>query len=70
MPQLLTNSSSSTFTVTPASTTLTYTGPTTVTNGQPVTLSGTLMTNEPSSGTDVSGRTVTFTARPRRAARP
>jgi hypothetical protein len=61
MPQLLTNSSSSTFTVTPASTTLTYTGPTTVTNGQPTTLSGTLTTNEPSSGTDVSGRTVTFT---------
>ena len=61
MPQLLTNSSSTTFTVTPATTTLTYTGPTTVTNGQPATLSGTLTTNEPSSGTDVSGRTVTFT---------
>ncbi len=61
MPQLVTNSSSSTFTVTPASTTLIYTGPTTVTNGQPTTLSGTLTTNEPSSGTDVAGKTVTFT---------
>jgi hypothetical protein len=32
-----------------------------VTNGQPATLSGTLTTNEPTSGTDVSGETVTFT---------
>ena len=61
MPQLLANSSSSTFTVTPATTTLTYTGTTSVTNGQPVTLSGVLTTNEPSPGTDVAGSTVTFT---------
>ena len=61
MPQLVATSSPSTFTVTPASTSLTYTGPTTVTNGQSVTLSGTLTTNEPSAGTDVSGKTVTFT---------
>ena len=61
MPQLLTNSSSSTFTVTPASTTLTYTGPTTVTNGQSATLSGVLTSSEPTPGTDVSGKTVTFT---------
>ena len=32
-----------------------------MTNGQSATLSGVLTTNEPSSGTDVSGRTVTFT---------
>ena len=61
MPQLLPNSSSSTITVTKDTTTLSYTGPTSVTNGQPATLSGVLTTNEPSSGTDVSGRTVTFT---------
>lgn len=60
-PQLLSNSSSTTFTVTPAPTSVTYTGPTTLTNGQPVTLSGTLTTTEPSPGTDVSGETVTFT---------
>ena len=61
MPQLLPNGSTSTFTVTPATTTLTYTGTTSVTNGQPVTLSGVLTTNEPSPGTDVAGSTVTFT---------
>ncbi len=60
MPQLLPTSSSSTFTVTPASTSFTYTGPTSVTNGQAVTVSGVLTTNEPTPGTDVSGRTVTF----------
>jgi hypothetical protein len=60
-PQLLSTSSSTTFTVTPAPTNVTYTGPTTLTNGQPVILSGTLTTNEPTSGTDVAGETVTFT---------
>ena len=53
-------SSTSTFTVTQAPTTLTYTGPTSFTNGQPTTLSGVLTTSEPSPGTDVGGRTVTF----------
>ncbi len=47
--------------MTAAPTTLTYTGPTTLTNGSPATFSGVLTTNEPSPGTDVSGRTVTFT---------
>ena len=61
MPQLLPTSGSSTFTVTPAPTTLAYTGPTSVTNGQSATLSGVLTSSEPSPGTDVSGQTVTFT---------
>ena len=60
-PQLTATSGSSTFTVTPAPTTFTYTGTTSVTNGQNATLSGVLTTNEPSPGTDISGRTVTFT---------
>jgi hypothetical protein len=61
MPQLVSSSTSSTFTVTAAPTTLTYTGTTSVTNGQPATLSGVLTTTEPTPGTDVSGRPVTFT---------
>ncbi len=61
MPQLLPTSASSTLTVTPASTSLSYTGTTSLTNGQPATFSGVLTTNEPSSGTDVGGRTITFT---------
>ena len=60
-PQLLSSSVSSSFTVTQAPTTFTYTGTTSVTNGQPATLSGVLTTSEPSAGTDVSGRTVTYT---------
>jgi hypothetical protein len=60
-PQLQSSQQSSTFTVTPAPTSLTYTGPTTVTNGQPATLSGTLTSSEPTPGTDVAGKTVTFT---------
>ncbi|MDR3661923.1 MAG: Ig-like domain repeat protein, partial [Mycobacterium sp.] len=61
MPQLLPTSGSNTLVVTQAPTTLSYTGTTSVTNGQPATLSGVLTTNEPSTGTDVAGRTVTFT---------
>ena len=61
MPQLNPTSSSSTVTVTQAPTTFTYTGTTSVTNGQSATLSGVLTSSEPSSGTDVSGKTVTFT---------
>ena len=59
MPQLLPNATSSTFTVTQAQTTLSYTGTTSVTNGQPAILSGVL--TQTSSGTDVLGQTVTFT---------
>jgi hypothetical protein len=61
MPQLLPNSSSSTFTETQAPTSVTYTGPTTLTNGQPVTLSGVVTSSEPTPGTPVGGETVTFT---------
>ena len=59
-PQLLPTSGSNTFVVTQAPTTLTYTGPTSLTNGQPVTLTGLLTTNEPTPGTDLSGQTVTL----------
>ena len=48
--------STTTFTVTPAPTTVTYTGPTTVTNGQPTTLSGVLTTSEPTPGSRSCGR--------------
>jgi hypothetical protein len=60
MPQLNPTSSSNTITVTQAPTTLTYTGTTSVTNGQSATLSGVLTSSEPSAATDVAGRTVTF----------
>ena len=60
MPQLLSSNDSSTFTVAKANTSVTYTGTTSsFTNGQPATLSGVL--TETSTGTDISGRTVTFT---------
>ena len=61
MPQLLSSSSTTTITVTQAPTTATYTGPTSLTNGQPATFSGVLTTSEPSAGTDVGGGSVTFT---------
>ena len=60
MPQLNPTSSSTIMTVTQAPTTVTYTGTTSVTNGQSATLSGVLTSSEPSAGTDVAGRTVTF----------
>jgi hypothetical protein len=60
-PQLLPTSGTSTFTVTQAPTTLTYNGTTSVTNGQPATLSGVLTSTEPTPGTNVTGQTVTFT---------
>ncbi len=55
------NSSSSNFTVTPDSSSLTYTGPTAAVNGQPVTLSGTLTTATPTAGTPLPTKVVTFT---------
>ena len=60
-PQLLLTSSSNTFTETKAPTTVVYTGPTQLTNGQPVTLSGVVTSSEPTPGTPVAGQTVTFT---------
>ena len=38
-----------------------YTGATTAQNGQPVVLSGLLTTDDPSAGTGIAGRTVSFT---------
>ena len=55
------DSTSSTFTVNPDTSSLSYTGPTTGVNGQPITLSGTLTTNTPSSGTPLPTKVVTFT---------
>ena len=55
------DSTSSTFTVNPDSSTVTYTGPTTAVNGQPITLTGTLTTNTPTSGTPLPTKVVTFT---------
>ena len=60
-PQLLPTSGSGSFTVTPAPTTLTYTGTTSVVNGQPATLSGVLTSNAPTPGGGLGGQTVTFT---------
>jgi hypothetical protein len=60
-PQLLPNSTSTPFTETQAPTSVVYTGPTQLTNGQPVTLTGVVTSSEPTSGTPVGGETVTFT---------
>ena len=49
------------FTVTLEQTALSYTGATSATNGQPVSLSGVLTTDDPSAGTALGGKTVTFT---------
>ena len=56
-PQLLPSSGHNNFVVTPAPTTVTYTGATTATNGSSVTLSATLTSN----GTPLSGQTLTLT---------
>ncbi len=55
------DSTSSTFTVSTDSSTVTYTGPTTAVNGQPITLTGNLTTNTPTSGTPLPTKVVTFT---------
>ncbi len=55
------NSSTSTFTVTPDTSALTYTGATSAVNGQPTTLSGTLTTGTPTTGTALPTKVVTFT---------
>src|SRR5205807_3830193 len=54
-------SSSSSFTVNPDTSGLTYTGATSGVNGQPLTLSGTLTTDTPSAGTPLPTKVVTFT---------
>jgi len=53
------DSSSSTFTVNPDSSTVTYTGPTTAVNGQPITLTGTL--SDTSTSSPLPTKVVTFT---------
>lgn len=55
------NSTSTNFTVTPDTSALTYTGPTTAVNGQPLTLTGSLTTNVPSTNTALPTKVVTFT---------
>ncbi len=45
----------------PDTSSLAYTGPTTAVNGQPLTLSGTLSTDNPSPGTSLPTKVVTFT---------
>ena len=63
------DSSSSTFTVNPDTSSVTYTGPTTAVNGQPVTLTGTLTTEHPDAGHPAarprSSRSPWVRARPR-----
>ena len=58
---IATNDATTTFTVNPDGTMLTYTGPTTAVNGEPTTLSGTLTTDTPTPDTPLSAKDVTFT---------
>ena len=55
------DSSTTTFTVNPDTSSLTYTGSTSAVNGQPVTLSGTLTTSNPTPGSPLPTKVVTFT---------
>jgi hypothetical protein len=55
------DSATTTFTVSPDTSGLTYTGSTSAVNGQPTTLSGTLTTSNPTAGTPLPTKVVTFT---------
>jgi len=55
------DSSTASFTVNPDTSGLTYTGSTSAVNGQPTTLSGTLTTDNPASGTPLPTKVVTLT---------
>ncbi len=55
------DSTSSTFTVNPDTSAVTYTGPTSGVNGQPISLTGTLTTDTPTPGTPLPTKVVTFT---------
>src|SRR5205814_8209013 len=57
----LTSSGSANFVVTLEETALSYTGDTSVLNGQPMTLSGKLTTDDPAAGTPLRGKLITFT---------
>ena len=52
-----------TFTVNPDTSSVTYTGPTTAVNGEPTTLTGTLTTDTPTPDTPLPAKVVTFTHR-------
>ena len=54
-------SGSANFVVTLEESVLSYTGGTVAQNGQPLTVSGVLSTDDPTLGTGIDGRTVTFT---------
>ena len=60
-PPIGSDSASSTFTVNPDTSSIVYNGPTSAVNGQPVTLSGSLTSDTPTSGTPLSTKVVTFT---------
>jgi len=55
------SSGSASFVVTHEETSLSYTGDTSAVNGNSITLSGTLTTDDPSAGTALGGKTVLFT---------
>jgi hypothetical protein len=57
----LASSGSANFVVTHEETALSYTGDTSAINGQPMTLSGMLTTDDPAAGTPLGGKSVTFT---------
>jgi Bacterial Ig-like domain (group 3) len=57
----LSSNGSNDFVVTHEETGLSYTGDTSAVNGQPVTLSGVLATDDPAAGTPLGGKLVTFT---------
>ena len=59
--ELMTTTGSANFVVTLEETALSYTGPATAQNGQPLALSGTLVTDDPAPNTPISGRAVTLT---------
>ena len=60
-PHLAWTNATGTFVVTHEEASLTYTGATTATNGSSATLSGVLTTDDPTAGTPIAGKTVTFT---------
>jgi len=59
--EFLASSGSANFVVTHEETALSYTGDTSAINGQPMTLSGMLTTDDPAAGTPLGGKSVTFT---------
>ena len=58
--QLIPSSAASTFNVTLEESAVAYTGPTSVFNGQNLTVSAVLTTDDPASGAPIAGRTISF----------